>query len=257
MKQEGSKKVLKPSHAIVWAAKTFPPWQTAVLTTLRKLFDKNQGFPDNKVIAAELKNLTELKKYMKKVMPFVQFTKDKVTKMGVNALNLTLDFDEISILNENKTYLLNTLDLAGIEVKDTTETEDSKIREECVPGQPFIVYSSEPCIQAKFLNQQPHNGLFELQVPIYNMDHASTVLNRIMKLVRATEDISHLKIFRYNDPDLGPRKIPIIGQETNGKSVIPHSALFSINVDEQKVYINEKNEKLNLGSIFTYSVSTD
>ncbi|KAG1650147.1 Leucine--tRNA ligase, cytoplasmic [Nymphon striatum] len=256
-KQEGSKKVLKPSHAIVWAAKTFPPWQTAVLTTLRKLFDKNQGFPDNKVIAAELKNLTELKKYMKKVMPFVQFTKDKVTKMGVNALNLTLDFDEISILNENKTYLLNTLDLAGIEVKDTTETEDSKIREECVPGQPFIVYSSEPCIQAKFLNQQPHNGLFELQVPIYNMDHASTVLNRIMKLVRATEDISHLKIFRYNDPDLGPRKIPIIGQETNGKSVIPHSALFSINVDEQKVYINEKNEKLNLGSIFTYSVSTD
>ncbi|KAG1656306.1 Leucine--tRNA ligase, cytoplasmic [Nymphon striatum] len=228
-KQEGSKKVLKPSHAIVWAAKTFPPWQTAVLTTLRKLFDKNQGFPDNKVIAAELKNLTELKKYMKKVMPFVQFTKDKVTKMG----------------------------LAGIEVKDTTETEDSKIREECVPGQPFIVYSSEPCIQAKFLNQQPHNGLFELQVPIYNMDHASTVLNRIIKLVRATEDISHLKIFRYNDPDLGPRKIPIIGQETNGKSVIPHSALFSINVDEQKVYINEKNEKLNLGSIFTYSVSTD
>lgn len=53
----------------------------------------------------------ELKKYMKRVMPFVQAVRDKVSSSGLSALNLTLDFDEMQILNSNKAYLENTLDV--------------------------------------------------------------------------------------------------------------------------------------------------
>lgn len=53
----------------------------------------------------------ELKKYMKRVMPFVQAVREKVSSSGLSALNLTLDFDEIQILKSNKAYLENTLDV--------------------------------------------------------------------------------------------------------------------------------------------------
>lgn len=31
--------VEKPTHGIVWVAKTFPPWQSSVLTTMKKLYN--------------------------------------------------------------------------------------------------------------------------------------------------------------------------------------------------------------------------
>lgn len=29
----------KPTHAIIWVAKSFPPWQSTVLTCLKELYD--------------------------------------------------------------------------------------------------------------------------------------------------------------------------------------------------------------------------
>lgn len=43
------------------------------------------------------------------------------------------------------------LQLEGIEFKYTLETEDVKIREECVPGQPFIAFENKVSFCLVFL----------------------------------------------------------------------------------------------------------
>lgn len=49
---------------------------------------------------------------MKRVMPFVQATREKVEQLGVKALALTLEFDEAEVLKSNSAYLANTLDVS-------------------------------------------------------------------------------------------------------------------------------------------------
>lgn len=60
----------------------------------------------------EFAKKSELKQYQKRVMPFVQFMKEKVADIGVKALNLTLDFDEFDVLEKNKEYLKKTLNVS-------------------------------------------------------------------------------------------------------------------------------------------------
>lgn len=70
------------------------------------------SLPENKVIATELGGKTELKKYMKRVMPFVQTTREKMEVSGIAALNLTLDFSEVDVLKGSIDYLKSTLDVS-------------------------------------------------------------------------------------------------------------------------------------------------
>ncbi len=49
----------------------------------------------------------ELKKYMKKVMPFVAFMQERVDTVGVSALDTSLPWDETDVLvknNVNRTH---------------------------------------------------------------------------------------------------------------------------------------------------------
>lgn len=48
---------------------------------------------------------------MKRVMPFVQATREKMDQHGLQALSLTLEFNEADVLLKNKTYLENTLNV--------------------------------------------------------------------------------------------------------------------------------------------------
>lgn len=67
--------------------------------------------PDNKSLSIEFGAKPELKKYMKKVMPFVQMSKEKVTQKGIQAINLTMDFDEMDVIKKNLDYLTYTLEV--------------------------------------------------------------------------------------------------------------------------------------------------
>lgn len=76
--------------------------------------------PANKVLAVEFGAKPELKKYMKKVMPFVQLAKRKLAEPGKK---LTMDdeffpidefkIDEFKILKDNIGYITSTLNVTS------------------------------------------------------------------------------------------------------------------------------------------------
>lgn len=106
----------KLTNGTIWIAKSFPPWQSCVLNTLRELYDKNGGaLPDNKIISTTLATKDVLKKYMKRVMPFVQGIRQRVEAPngeGKEAMNVTLNFNERQVLEENFDYLKSTLNVS-------------------------------------------------------------------------------------------------------------------------------------------------
>ena len=126
----------KTTHGTIYVAKTYPPWQCAVLSTLKSMYESvgpNGPPPDNKDLSKKLGAMPELKKWMKKVMPFVAMMKERVNAQGLSALDLTSEFDEKKVLEDNLNYLLFTLQLEGLEVKFSTEGNE-KLQEDCKPG---------------------------------------------------------------------------------------------------------------------------
>ena len=77
----------KPTHATIYVAKTYPPWQCSVLSKLKEMYASDMTkIPDNKDISQEMGKIPDLKKWMKKVMPFVAFTKERYKEVGMSAL---------------------------------------------------------------------------------------------------------------------------------------------------------------------------
>ena len=130
------------TKATVYVAKTFPLWQQIILDTLKTMYAENGNqFPaDNKAILTQLQPREELKKYMKKVMPFVAFVKvifyilfflffegflfisqfyfkEQAAKKGASALNSAIDFDEYETLRINQKYLQETLKVSFVLLK--------------------------------------------------------------------------------------------------------------------------------------------
>lgn len=176
--------VPKPNVATIWVAKTFPLWQSVVLTTLKTHFEASGKLPDNKTLSSEFATKDDLKKYMKRVMPFVQTTREKLEKFGAQALALTLEFDEAEVLRNNSVYLANTLDVEDVVVKYTDEEGATEKMKECCPGVPFVVFSTKPGVKVEFVNPIPHNGLFSEYFSISDGDSVGKVAARLAKGIR-------------------------------------------------------------------------
>uniref|UniRef100_A0A6I8SJA3 leucine--tRNA ligase n=1 Tax=Xenopus tropicalis TaxID=8364 RepID=A0A6I8SJA3_XENTR len=244
----------KPSHCTIYVAKNYPPWQHKTLLTLRKHYEANAGqLPDNKVIATELNALPELKKYMKRVMPFVAMIKENLEKKGLRVLDLELEFDEQTVLLENIVYLTNSLELDQIEVKFASDADD-KVKEDCCPGKPFSVFRTEPGVPVFLVNPQPANGHFSTKIAIREGDSRESIIRRLMKTDRGIKDVTKVKLMRYDDPVLGPRRVPVLGKEEVGKSVISPKAAFHIDLNEKKVHIADNGLKTDIGDTLVYVV---
>lgn len=246
----------RPTHATVYVAKTYPPWQCTVLSTLKDMYGQagKGSVPDNKLVSQELARKPELKKYMKKVMPFVAFTKERIANQGMSALHLTLEFDERQVLVDNLDYLTGTLQLDGMEVKWSNEANE-KTQEECRPGVPFVVFWTAPSVPLTMVNNQPQNGLFQLTCPILDEDTCLTIAKRLERQERNVKDATKVELYRFEDPVLGPRTMPTLTKPLEGKVKIEASSKFRINVDKQTVGLQtgaDQSKLVNLGDIVVY-----
>uniref|UniRef100_A0A671KR40 Leucine--tRNA ligase, cytoplasmic n=1 Tax=Sinocyclocheilus anshuiensis TaxID=1608454 RepID=A0A671KR40_9TELE len=253
-KKGDNKPPAKPTHCTIYVAKTYPPWQHSALSLLGKHYKSNNGaLPDNKVIAMELGAMPELKKYMKRVMPFVAMIKDNLEKNGPRVLDLELEFDECAVLLENIVYLTNSLELDQIDVVFASEADD-KVKEDCCPGKPFCVFRSESGVLVSLVNPQPANGLFSTRIDIRQGDSKDSIIRRLSRVNRGIKDLSKVKLMRFEDPILGPRRIPVLGKEEEGKIPISNSSVFHVNLQENKVHMSDNGLKMDIGDTLIYLV---
>uniref|UniRef100_A0AAQ4PSH1 leucine--tRNA ligase n=1 Tax=Gasterosteus aculeatus aculeatus TaxID=481459 RepID=A0AAQ4PSH1_GASAC len=253
-KKGDSKPPAKPSHCNIYVAKSYPPWQHSALSLLGKHYKSNNGvLPDNKVIATELGALPDLKKYMKRVMPFVAMIKENLEKNGSRVLDLELEFDERVVLMENLVYLTNSLELEQIDILFASEGDD-KVKEDCCPGKPFCVFRSEPGVCVSLVNPQPCNGQFSTKVDIRQGDSGDVIIRRLAKVNRLIKDLSRVKLMRYEDPALGPRRVPVLGHEEQGKVPVSNKSVFSVNLEEKKVTLADNGLTVDVGDSLVYLV---
>ncbi|KAL7300784.1 hypothetical protein TKK_0006759 [Trichogramma kaykai] len=243
----------KPTVGTIYVAKTWPAWQSSVLTCMKELYMKNGNcLPENKIIAAELGKKAELKKYTKRVMPFVQMTKEKMEAVGIGALNLTLDFSEYDVLTGSKEYLRSTLDLEKLEIKYSDEADD-KTKEECCPGAPYIAFSTQPSLDLYFKNSHKCVGFFSTTIKISDQDSVKQVIAKLAKN-RNIKDSSTITVYRHEDPVLGPRSIPSSENILRGMQRIPDDAIFSVDFDKNIINLLINNTAHHVGNEVVYCV---
>lgn len=195
-----------------------------------------------------------LKKHMKKVMPFVAGVKARVEEVGKIAMAVTVDFDEKEILNTNLEYLRNTLDLDSIEIRFTDDpTATEKQKEEIRPGLPFIVYTTKPSIKILLENPQPRSGLFTQTLNVSDGETTKKLKERLAKNL-GLKEVDAVQVLRFEDPVLGPRKIPNFNDHKIGKVQLEEGEV-SIDLKSDSMYITTASgQKIQVGTSLVYII---
>lgn len=196
-----------------------------------------------------------LKKHMKKVMPFVAMVRDRVDQLGKIAMNVTVDFDEKEIMTVNLEYLRNTLDLESLEIKFTDDpTASEKTKEEVRPGIPFIIYTTKPSVRVTVENPIPRSGMF---TNFLNVSEGDTTLALKEKLVKSLglKAVDAIQLWRFEDPALGPRKMPIFNDYKSGKVQLEDGTM-TIDLKSEVVFVSTtEGKKIEIGSNLVYVVA--
>lgn len=67
-------------------------------------------------------------------------------------------------------------------------------------------------------------------------------------------DLSRVKLMRYEDPVLGPRRVPVLGMEEQGKLPISNKSVFSISLEEKRVTLADNGLTVDIGDTLVYLV---
>jgi len=130
--------------ATIYVAKEFPVWQQLVLDNMKSIFEASdrKQCPDNKLLAQSLGKIDQLKKYMKKTMPFAEIRRRMFSEHGESSFDKNhRTIDECSVLEKSYEYLKSTLGVEEIKICWAHESEDDKVKDTC-PEEPLIIYES-------------------------------------------------------------------------------------------------------------------
>jgi leucyl-tRNA synthetase len=135
--RKGEKTVVKPAPPTkisIVVAKNYPGWMQSVLKVVAPVVEKENGWRDDKIMAAVKEN-EDTKKALKNVMPFVATLKEEYATRGKSALNLELPFDEKALFEGEEALIKRSLEVQTVEVTyDETATK-------CQPGKPFVSFA--------------------------------------------------------------------------------------------------------------------
>merc|ERR1712226_977430 len=228
----------KLTHGTVYVAEKFPEWQESIINALKELYLGNgNDFPANNIVAEKIKKLNLSNKYAKKSMPFAQKIKANVMEIGPSVFEQSSLFSETEILENNKEYLKQTLNLEEIEIVPAREAPSEKIRDECCPLKPMSNFYAAPHVIVEFINPQPCSGYFSVKIPVYADDSIKKVKKRIMRASKIRNEAA-LSLYRYEDPIQGPLTIPVLEEPLKGKIKCEESTLFKTDFDKKTVHVN-------------------
>ncbi|XP_074598670.1 leucyl-tRNA synthetase isoform X2 [Brevipalpus obovatus] len=251
-------KIDRASHATIYVAKKFPEWQAKVISILHELYTEHgSNLPDNSVINKHILAHDDLKKRKNKPMSFAEARKKMLLTQGDQVLSQTAPFDEMTLLSDNLQYLINTLGVDNIELK-SSDCADEKVREECCPMEPVIVFENTPCVMIEMRNPQPYTPCFILNIPIHDGDSVQNLFEKVKKELKSSvlSNSNKITIWRYSDPKPGPRKIPVWGEPTKYCEMIEPDceAHFELDEKDKKKFVSlvSKSSKIEIGDTMIY-----
>lgn len=65
-------------------------------------------------------------------------------------------------------------------------------------------------------------------------------------------DQQDVHLWRFEDPRLGDRKLPIFQEPTKGKVLISPDSTFKVNINEKKVLVTSNSKQFEIGSSIIY-----
>ena len=250
---------LTPTHATIFIARSYPSWQTFVLNELKQLYHaNNRSVPDSKQLAVHFKDRPEIeKKYQKKLMPFVIYSKDLLEKSGdIQALDQHLSFDEYEVLSSNQDYFRRTLNVEQIEFRLTdgndTDATLAVNLEDIIPGKPLVHFRHEASVSIRLLNRQVHTPHFEWTLSVMDGDTVEKLEARLRRNAdRPLRLAKNIRWYYFQNWEFHSRVLPNLAT--------PYQGLVELDNKQQVLKIDLRHGTLNfndvdIGNVLVYFV---